>query len=227
MSARLATLVDLLHRVPRAALATHSARLPGFPFASAVAFAPDERHRPVMLMSQLAEHSRNLQQDARASLMVVDPVGPGEIARATLVGEVRPYAAPPGWTERYLRYQPDAQRLLALGDFAFACLDPRRIQVIGGFAQAGWVEGSALAALPRFAPDQDARLRQRLAPELPADWALLGIDAFGADLEFRGLRERLAFAAGPVPPEAAAEAFARAFRDRPAAPGGRDPDREG
>jgi putative heme iron utilization protein len=212
VSPRLAALIDLLHRVPLAALATQSARLAGYPFASAVAFAPDEGHRPVLLVSRLAEHSRNLEQDSRASLMLVRPLDGGELARATLVGEIAPCPATPELIARYLRFQPDARRLLELGDFGFVRLDARRIQVIGGFAQAGWIEGSALTDLPHFAPETEARLRAALASGLPSDWALLGVDPLGADLASPDGRERIDFGGGPLDPEAFPAAFAQSLR---------------
>jgi hypothetical protein len=222
VSSRLATLVDLLHRAPTAALATHSKRIAGYPFASAVAFAPDLDHRPLLLMSGIAEHSRNLQQDPRASLMLAQSLGGGEVARATLVGEIRPYPATPEEdVERYLRYQPEAQRLLALGDFGFCCLDAARIQVIGGFAQAGWLDGSALQDAARFSREDELRLRLVLAPQLAPGWMLLGVDPYGADLMVQGQRERLSFAPDPVTPERLPEAFDRELRRWPeAAPPG-------
>lgn len=218
MPSRLATLVELLHRVPQAALATHSASMPGYPFASVVAFAPDEQHRPVLLISRLAEHSRNLQQDPRVSLMVAQALGQGEVARATLVGEIVPYPASPAWAERYLRYQPDAQRLLALGDFGFVCLEAVRIQVIGGFARAGWIEGSALREAPNIPPPLEAGLREQLAPGLPEAWTLLGIDAHGADVACAGRRQRISFEPGPVLADAVPAAFSRALQGLLASP---------
>jgi hypothetical protein len=146
----LATFIELLHTIPRAALATHSTSLPGYPFASAVAFAPSEGHRPVLLMSRLA--------------------------------------------------------------------DAARIQVIGGFARAGWIEGSALRESPHLTQDQETSLRERLAPGLPEHWILLGVDAYGADFVRQGRRERITFQPSPVLPEAVPKAFARALQRRLASP---------
>lgn len=49
-------------------LATHSAQRPGFPFGSVVAYAADAAGRPVLWLSDLAEHTRNPAADPRASL---------------------------------------------------------------------------------------------------------------------------------------------------------------
>lgn len=78
MLSRLELLIDQLHSVQEAALATHSTTLEGFPFASAVPFVTDEHHRPVFLISGIAEHSRNLAANPRASLMIAKALGEGK-----------------------------------------------------------------------------------------------------------------------------------------------------
>ena len=45
----------------------------GFPFGSIVSFGLDDRGDPLFVISQLAEHTRNLGVDPRASLLVTEP----------------------------------------------------------------------------------------------------------------------------------------------------------
>ncbi len=208
---RLATLVQLLHGAAQASLATHSTSLPGYPFASAVAFAPDAHHCPVILISRLAEHSRNLAQNPRASLMVSHALGQGELSRATLLGDMVALDSSKKWTARYLRYQPDGERFLQLGDFGFYRLDIRRIQVIGGFAKASWLEPERLLNGPAIPLDQEARLLSQLEQSLPAGHSLLGLDAYGADLRREGRRQRLDFGSSPIPPDDLPAALAQAM----------------
>ncbi len=198
MLSRLETLIDLLHGAGEAALATQSLAVPGFPFASAVPFAPDERHRPILLISRLAEHTQNLGADPRASLLLARPLAAGEMARVTLIGTVQPVEARPELIARYLRYHPEAERFLQLGDFGFHRLEPARIRVIGGFAQAGWLDGERLLEAAGLAAAAEARLREACASLLPPGAEWLGIDAYGADLRRGGVRERLRFAHGPL-----------------------------
>jgi putative heme iron utilization protein len=198
MLSRLEILIDLLHGAGDAALASQSLAMPGFPFASAVPFAPDELHRPILLISRLAEHTQNLAADARASLLLSRPLGEGEMARVTLIGTVVPIEAGPDLVARYLRYHPEAERFLQLGDFTFHRLEPARIRVIGGFAQAGWLEGERLLAAASLAHADAARLWQELAPLLPAGAEWLGIDAYGADLRLAGEQRRLRFPGAPL-----------------------------
>jgi putative heme iron utilization protein len=215
MSSRQDLLLDLLHGTADAVLATHSLALPGFPFATHLPFAPDAGHSPVFLISPLAEHTQNLLKDERASLLLRQPGAGAERGRATLVGHARPFEADELFVARYLRYQPEAGRFLQLGDFRFFRLEPSRVRIIGGFAQAGWLEGARLTSMPTLPIEEEARWFARFHNEFPGQ-KLLGIDPFGLDLRREGTqdapgtqRERLLFDPGPVLGDAVGPAIAR------------------
>lgn len=207
MLSRLELLVDLLHSAAEAALATHSVVMDSYPFASSVAFAADEHHRPILLISALAEHTRNLAANSRASLLVARQLGAGETARVSLVGDVRPIDAEPLLVQRYLRYHPHAEAFLQLGDFRFHRFEPVRILTVGGFGKASWLEGQRLLEAPVLSlADEAIRLEQ--VAGLP-DRELLGIDAYGADIQTTAGRQRIRFAAGPVTADALLPTLAR------------------
>lgn len=207
MLSRLELLIDLLHSVQEAALATHSSTLDGFPFASAVPFVTDEHHRPIFLISGLAEHSRNLAANPRASLMIAKVLGEGEMARVSLMGEVHPIDADPLLVARYLRYHPHAERFLQLGDFRFHRFEPARVLTVGGFAKANWLEGSRLIEAPVISLTDEAELLVRHEQDASKDCQLRGIDAFGADVRLDGRPARIRFMTGPVTSEACLPAF--------------------
>lgn len=187
--------VHLLHAAASAALATHALDAPGYPFATALPFTPDAGHRPVFLASRLAEHAKNLAADARASLLITNEVQPvAQAARLTLTGDVQRIAAEPALVQRYLRYQPDAETYLALGDFDFYLLTPKRARYIAGFGQMGWLDGTQWQAAPELPLAEEASLLQELAGLQRPGVRLLGLDCFGMDLERRGQRERQRFA---------------------------------
>lgn len=164
-------------------LATVSARLAGYPFGSVVPYALDFRARPVILISALAEHTRNLAADPRASLLVhayeADvQAGP----RLTLVGDAASLPQDDAACARYLRRFPDAARLLALGDFSFRTIVPRALLFVQGFGRIDWIDADA------FAPpaDQLAGAEAEILDHLNADHAetlllycraLAGVDA--------------------------------------------------
>ena len=60
----------LLHLGRVGSLSTLSRKRPGFPFGSLMPYALDGAGRPLFLISTMAMHTQNLQQDARASLLV-------------------------------------------------------------------------------------------------------------------------------------------------------------
>lgn len=197
MKPRLATLIDLLHRCPDGALATQSVTMPGYPFATAVPFATDQRHRPLFLISRLAEHTQNLAADPRASLLVRLPLADGDVARATLVGVVQPVEAEPLLVDRYLRYQPDAERFLQLSDFRFFRLDTAQARIIGGFAQAAWLDGERIGVSPQLTLAEERAALDAL--QTPEEVMLLGMDSLGLDISHGGERRRLAFGDQPLP----------------------------
>jgi hypothetical protein len=212
-SSRIETLVGLLHASVDAALATHSAAMPGYPFATAVPFATDEHHRPLLLISRLAEHTQNLAADPRASLMVSRQLGAGEMARVSLVGEVVAIDAGALLVARYLRFHPAAERFLQLGDFGFHRFETKRVRIVGGFGKAGWLDGARLFDVPAIDLADEQRLLDEATPRLPPSAELLGVDGYGCDLRVNGQRVRHSFAEPAATPAAAAAALAAAMPD--------------
>lgn len=200
--------IALLHEAPDGTLATHSATLPGYPYATGVPYVTDAHHRPVLCISRLAEHTRNLLADQRASLFVAHP-GAADVQaapRLTLTGEVEPFEPPLDFLERYLRYQPGARELLVL-DFIFVRLNPLQTRVIEGIGRMGWLSRDDWAALPVVTHSEEAALVSLANPRMPPDVRLLGIDCYGIDLVTRGQRARHRFAGGPLHADALAEAI--------------------
>ncbi|SAK41712.1 pyridoxamine 5'-phosphate oxidase family protein [Caballeronia calidae] len=191
--------LHLLHRVSEGTLATHSREPRGFPYPTALPFALTARHMPMLLISHLAEHTRNLHADARAGFLVSHATEGGvlEGQRLTMLGSFAP-AAPDesgDLARRYLRYHPDAERYLELGDFSFWVMSLERMRYIGGFGAMGWLAGSELDSLePLSAADESELCEYSDAfPERPANLRLLGIDRYGCDLMLGGARNRFAF----------------------------------
>ncbi len=202
MLSRLELLIDLLHSATDAALATHSTTIEGYPFATAVPFVADAHHRPVFLLSGLAEHTRNLAANPRASLMIMKSLGEGEMTRVSLIGEVQPIEADPLLVSRYLRYHPHAERFLMLGDFRFHRFEPIRVLTVGGFAKASWLEGERLLEAPHVSLVDESELIMHVTELFDNGFRMLGIDAYGADLLTGDGRSRLRFSVGPVTSDA-------------------------
>jgi heme iron utilization protein len=132
------------------ALATLSRKHPGYPFASVMPYALDERGQPLVLISAMAMHTQNLQADPRASLLVTPPASgsapnepsdPLAAARLTLMGEARLLARGEAGAAReaYLARHPRAAYWVDFDDFSFWRLDVADVYFVGGFAAMDWV----------------------------------------------------------------------------------------
>jgi heme iron utilization protein len=127
-----------LRRRRQGALCTLSRRFDGHPYGSVVPFVLDHAARPVILVSRLAEHTRNLESDPRVSLLAHEAEHDVQAgARLTLVGDASPGKEMA--SARYLSYVPGADRLLELGDFSFWTIAPRALRFIGGFGDLRWI----------------------------------------------------------------------------------------
>ncbi|WP_061158676.1 HugZ family pyridoxamine 5'-phosphate oxidase [Caballeronia temeraria] len=191
--------LHLLHRVSEGTLATHSREPRGFPYPTALPFAPTARHVPMLLISHLAEHTRNLHADARAGFLVAHAADGGvlEGQRLTMLGSFAPAAPEEGGelAQRYLRYHPDAARYLELGDFSFWVMSLERMRYIGGFGAMGWLGGDELDSLPPLSAEDESTLCKYFDayPGRPQNLGLLGIDRYGCDLLLAGIRNRFTF----------------------------------
>jgi heme iron utilization protein len=191
--------LHLLHRVSEGTLATHSREPRGFPYPTALPFAPTAHHAPMLLISHLAEHARNLHADARAGFLVTHTAEGGvlEGQRLTMLGSFAP-AAPEQSGElarRYLRYHPDAERYLQLGDFSFWVMSLERMRYIGGFGAMGWLAGEELDPLAPVCASEETSLCKEFDayPGRPGNFRLLGIDRYGCDLMLGASRNRFTF----------------------------------
>jgi hypothetical protein len=189
--------LHLLHQAAAGTLATHSRQPEGFPYPSILPFAPDAEHRPTILVSRLAEHTRNLQADPRAGFLV-SHAPDGDVLngqRLTLLGAFEMVEPEPAAVRHYLRYHPDAERYLALGDFNFWMMTPERMRYIGGFGAMGWLDGNELDPLESIEYDDEEALLAFFDahPQRPGHLKLLGVDRYGADLESGNIRRRFIF----------------------------------
>ena len=211
----------LLKSVPMASLATLTAE--GRPYASLVACAVGHDGTPVLLLSELSDHTRNLRADPRASLLLDNTAGlanrmAGE--RLTLMGHVAP-VDDATLRRRYLARHPGAARYEGFADFAYWAMTVERCHLVGGFADAHWLDaaevllslpdGYALAeAEPDILEHMNADHRDaidvyanHLARRGGQGWRLTGIDRDGIDLRRAGETARVSF---PRPVDDAAAA---------------------
>ena len=134
---------QLLTEADAGALATHSQGYEGFPFSSLVQFALDQAGQPIFLLSGLAEHTKNLRGNPKASLFVRDLKSgePQSTGRVTLLGEIQllPDDEIPAVRDLFLERHPKAALWASFGDFRWFRMVPTATYVVAGFGQMGWV----------------------------------------------------------------------------------------
>ncbi|HBV24590.1 MAG TPA: hypothetical protein DEB44_01525 [Acidimicrobiaceae bacterium] len=117
----------------------------GYPYGSLVSYVPDLDGNLLLLISDLAEHTKNARSDSRSSFLVsnatsqdADPLtGP----RLTLVGSIALAESPDKSAELYLAQHPYASAYAHFKDFNYWKLSVSDCRFVGGFGHMSWVEG--------------------------------------------------------------------------------------
>jgi putative heme iron utilization protein len=218
----------LVRRALKASLATIAAAN-GYPYASLITVATDPSGAPIFLISGLAQHTRNLAQDPRASILF-DGTGaagdPLQGARVTLFG-LAERIADEAVKRRFLARHPEAAFYAGFPDFAFWRLQVEGAHYIGGFGRIVDLSpaellistdgaGDLLAAEPgiieHMNEDHADAVRlyaTRLAGGVEGFWRMSGIDPEGCDLICEGDARRIRFAAPIATPGEARKELVR------------------
>ena len=205
----------LVRSARTATLATAERANDAWPYASLVETACDHAGRPILLLSDLADHTKNFTADSRVSLMFDNTAGlaaPLTGARATLQGRIERLGDDDSaLRRRYLARHPGASDYADFGDFNFYRVVPERFHLVAGFGRIHWIDADAVlfdttnsAALADHEHDivdhmnadhADAAdlYAAMLTPAAGAGWQMTGIDPEGADLGRDGVILRLSF----------------------------------
>jgi putative heme iron utilization protein len=200
----------------------------GAAYASLVEVAFGHDCAPVLLISTLAEHTKNLLAAPRCSLLFDGTGGHGETLTGPRVS-VQGNAArlDPGkpadaaLVARYLARFPQAEMYAGFADFSFWRVAPQRAHLVAGFGRIAWFEKFAqdtdgCEALAAGEADVVAHMNADhgdaielyatvLAGRAPGGWRMTGVDPEGFDLRQAATGEtvRLAFGERAGDPEAA------------------------
>ncbi len=188
----------------------------GEPFTSLVLVAADYDASPILLLSDLAEHARNIAADNRVSLLFDGTRGlPSALtgARVSVQGRARrmPRVDDMRLRQRYLARHEDAAGYADFGDFAFFQVAVERGHLVAGFGEIEWIDRGELLyqqadpeAMAAWEADAVRHMNEdhRDAIELYArnllaagetGWRMTGCDPEGCDLRREGSVLRLDF----------------------------------
>lgn len=199
----------LLRRARTGTLATVN-RDDGIPYASLCNVGTDVQGLPLILVSTLAWHTKNLLADPRASLLVAEPPAEGDAltgARVSVMGRFVKVDNP-AVKRRYLARHPAAEGYASFGDFSFWRMEPEQAHAVAGFGRIETIPANELfpsademialeqGAIDHMNDDHDDAI-QRIASVLlgatPGGWRITGIDTDGAILGRDGEVLRLEF----------------------------------
>jgi putative heme iron utilization protein len=200
----------LLRQIRSGALATLDPG--GYPFASLVAVATDMDGSPLLLLSGLSAHTRNLTIDPRVSLLLSQGGKGDPLAhpRLTVMGLVTPFESQTA-RARYLSRHPKAANYAGFGDFGLYRLAIEGGHLNGGFARAARLsaeelttditgmealaerEAGAVEHMNADHADAVALYATGILGRRAGAWRLTGIDPEGLDLLLADEAARLVF----------------------------------
>src|SRR6201999_2394438 len=176
----------------------------GDPYCSLVNVASYPDGSPILLISRLALHTRNLLADGRVSLMLDERVegDPLESARIMLSGRAEEFTSDREIVrQRYLNAHPTAEVFVDFKDFSFFRIFPAGTHLVAGFGRildlkpeqfltdlsdAGALLQAEQGAVEHMNTDHREALglyATRLLGAAAEDWRCTGIDPDGIDLQ--------------------------------------------
>ena len=118
----------------------------GWPYGSLVMAACDQAARPLLLISDLAEHTTNLGHDNRASLLFDGTAGldsPLTGTRVTVLGTLTK-TDDPALVARYTARHPESKMFAGFADFNLYEMAVERAHIVAGFGVIHWVDPADL-----------------------------------------------------------------------------------
>jgi putative heme iron utilization protein len=204
----------LLRRSRQGALATLMTGT-GDPYCSLVNLASHPDGSPILLISRLALHTRNILGDPRVSLMLDEraPGDPLEGARIMLAGTAEEAGGADGTLlrRRYLNAHPSAEVFVDFKDFSFFRIRPKAAHLVAGFGRIVDLAADRLltdltgadalleaeqGAVEHMNTDHRDALglyATKLLGAEPGEWRCTGCDPDGLDLQADAKTLRLNF----------------------------------
>lgn len=197
-------------------LSTHSQSNAGYPFGSVVPYILDHTGQPVILISEIAEHTKNITNNSKVALTIVEKSGSSARVqtrgRVSFLGNAQRLSddEKEGIKSKYLRYYPYASRYFEIHGFDFFRIQLHNIRYIGGFGKIYWVSPedylqdnvfdhrTQAEVLEHMNLDHQSAMRNYLTsfdievgPEETID--MVGVDQNGFDMLYHNEKYRIDF----------------------------------
>lgn len=206
-----ASVRQIIRKSDRAILGTADRNENSWPYTSLALVTCDLDASPLLLLSDIAEHTQNIAADNRVSLLLDDTAGLAEPltgSRATIMGRAEK-SDDDRLMARYLRHHPSTEMFAGFGDFNIYKIEIIRAHLVAGFGKAKWVEADrVIDPVSSGLSDVEADIIDHMNEDhgdalqscaanilgLAGDgWRMTGCDCEGIDLHLDGQAARLAF----------------------------------
>jgi len=147
----------------------------GHPYASLITVATETDGSPIFLISKLAWHTRNLEADPRASILLAAESGPGDplnLGRVSLMG-VAERTENSGARRRFLAKHPGAAFYADFADFSFWRLRIEQLHYVGGFGRITTPSAKDILFAPAAAKSWDERIEAAIDTANASEWELI------------------------------------------------------
>ncbi|MBQ49724.1 MAG: hypothetical protein CMP10_20250 [Zetaproteobacteria bacterium] len=207
---------DLMARRFAGVLSTNSLEYEGFPFGSLTPFCLNHKAEPLIMISDLAQHTKNIKADPRVSLMIPEDLNHGDPqtqGRVSYLGHAE-VVDEPIYYDQYTTFFPQSKDYSKTHDFEIYRIRFEAIRFIGGFGKIYWLNAKSWSAQNHFHPgdvapavdhmndDHKDALVEYLQYALePADTIdpdkakLIHVDPYGFHISYDETPVRLAFLA--------------------------------
>jgi putative heme iron utilization protein len=177
----------------------------GDPYCSLVNLASHPDGSPILLISRLAVHTKNLLADSRVSLMLDERAEGDPLEGARIMLSARADVAAPEEVDllrrRYLAAHPSAEDFVSFADFSFYRIRPTGTHLVAGFGRIVDLkperfltelsgaedllaaEEGAVAHMNADHQDTMKLYATRLLGATDADWRCTGCDPEGIDMQ--------------------------------------------
>jgi putative heme iron utilization protein len=197
-------------------LSTISLDVPGYPFGSVTPYCLDRNFIPNILISSIAQHTKNIKADPKVSLLISETgtqTNKQALSRLTYIGEAQRVEDDGDIKKRYISYFPAAATYFKTHDFAFYRINPVRLRFIGGFGKIYWIEKADLSLQNIFPVDDELKIVEHMNQDhrhnlkdyvrfylglesMEGDaLRMTGLDQFGFDLSLNEVKHRIDFKA--------------------------------
>ena len=181
-------------------------------YASLVLMATDQQGLPLLLLSDLAVHSRNIVKNPNVSLLVSEAPenrDPLTLPRISVEGSLERVESA-ALKERYLRRYPSARDFMSFADFKLYQMTVSRAHLVAGFGDIHWLDKDEFLLNTGFLDNIDVEteiidhmnsdhadavqeLISASTDKKGGNWELCGIDVEGMNFRKNWQHERILF----------------------------------